>query len=73
MTLQGGKPDLDLVEPGGAGRGEVELNPWMSLKPGVVLLVSVEVVEHDVDVLVWRGGDDPVHEVEKVGALAGGL
>ena len=73
MTLQDGKPDLDLVEPGGAGRGEVEMHPGMSLKPGVVLLVSFEVVEHDVDVLVWIGGDDPVHEVEEVGAPAAGL
>jgi len=37
----------------------------MSLKPGVVLLVSVEVVEHVMDVLVWIGGDGAVHEVEE--------
>lgn len=73
FTLQDGEPDLDLIEPRGAGRGEVEMHPGMALQPGVVLLVGVEVVEHDVDVLAWIGGNDPVHEIEEVGAPAAGL
>src|SRR5665811_2248472 len=49
-AFEDGEPDLDLVEPRGVGRGEVEMDVPMASQPAVVLgLVRAEVVEHDVD------------------------
>ena len=53
LLLQDGEPDLDLVEPRGSGRREVETNVGMTLEPAVVLgLVGVEVVEHDMEAVL---------------------
>ena len=47
------EPDLDLVEPAGVGRGEVEVNILVPRQPAVALgLVGLEVVEDDVDLLI---------------------
>ncbi len=63
LTFQDGEPDLDLIEPGRPGRGEVEMYVLVSREPAVVLgLVGVEVVKHDVDLLARIGDDDGVHE-----------
>ena len=46
FALQPGKPDLDLIEPGSTGRGEVEMYVGMTLEPAVVFrLMGVEIVE----------------------------
>ena len=51
------EPDLDLVEPGSVGRGEVEVNVVVPGQPQIPLgLVGLEVVENDVDLLVWVVG-----------------
>lgn len=42
----------------------------MTLQPCVVLLVSVEIVEHDVNIFARVGGHDPVHELQEVGTPA---
>src|ERR1700688_3224885 len=61
------EPTLDLVEPGGVGRGEVEMNVLVAGEPSLALgFVGVEVVEDDMDLAAGMGGDDPVHEVEKL-------
>ena len=74
LLLQDGEPDLDLVEPRGSGRREVETNVGMTLEPAVVLgLVGVEVVEHDMESGVGIGGDDVVHEVEELDTPAARL
>lgn len=77
-TAQGGsaedeEPDFHLVhlrlsrEADRRGRGEVEMHVGMTRQPQVSLgLVSVQVVEHDVDVAAWVGCHDAVHEVEEL-------
>ena len=70
------EPDLDLVEPGGVGRGEVEVDVPMTGQPAVVLgLVGSEVVEHDVDLQIGvrMSGEDVVHEVEELAPPAAGV
>ena len=44
--MQDREPDLDLIEPGSTGRGEVEMYVGMTLEPAVVFrLMGVEIVE----------------------------
>ena len=63
------EPDLDLVEPGRMGRGEVEVDVLVAGPPAIALgLVGPQVVEDDVDLLVGIAGDHLVHEVEELGA-----
>ncbi len=68
LGLQDGEPDLDLVEPGGAGGREVKAHLGMALEPILVLLVGVEVVQDDMEFLIRMSGDDLVHEVEELHA-----
>ena len=71
LTRQDGEPDFHLVEPGGACRGEVEVDIWMAFEPAVAFrLVGAEVVEDDMDLTVLIGFDDAVHEVEEFDASA---
>jgi hypothetical protein len=50
VALQDREPDLDLIEPGSTGRGEVEMYVGMTLEPAVVFrLMGVEIVEDDMD------------------------
>ena len=37
IALQDGKPDLDLVEPGAVGRGEVKADVAVAGEPAIVL------------------------------------
>src|SRR5829696_77335 len=49
-TAEDGEPDLDLVHPGGVGRGEVEADVLMARQPSVPLrLVGLEIIEHAVE------------------------
>src|SRR4029450_9761376 len=69
FVLQDREPDLALIEPGGAGRGEVEANVGVTLEPTIVLgLMGVEVVEDDVDWGIGIGSNDAVHEREEFDA-----
>ena len=63
-----GEPDFDLVEPGGAGRRKVEADIGMSLEPGLIPLVGIEVVEDRMDLLVRVESDDVVHEGKELDA-----
>src|SRR5882672_4588959 len=70
-ALEDGEPDLDLGEPGAVGRGEIEADFWVAGEPAFVLgLVDRKIVEDDVDLLAWIGGDDAVHEIEELDAPA---
>ena len=42
----------------------------MGLKPVLVLLVGIEVVEDDVKLAVWESRSDAGHETEKLDAAA---
>jgi len=66
FSLKDGEPDLDLIEPGGPGRSEVELHVWVPLKPAIILrLMGIEIVEDDVDGGVRIVREDIVHEIEE--------
>ena len=68
---QDGKPDLDLVEPGAVGRGEVKADVAVAGEPAIALgLVGRKVVEDDVDFLARIGRDNAIHEVEELDAPA---
>ena len=52
VALENGEPDLDLVEPGAVGRGEVEADIGMAGQPAITLgFMGRQVVEDDVDFL----------------------
>ena len=62
VALDLGKPEFDLVEPGGIGRGEVQVNLRMSIQEVVDLsrLMGREVVGNHVDLFAARLVDDDV-------------
>src|SRR4029077_188934 len=67
VALENREPDLDLVEPGAVGRGEVEADIGMAGQPAITLgFVGREFVENKVFFLAGMVGDDAVHEVEKL-------
>jgi len=69
LALQDREPNLDLVEPGSPRRREVEMHVRMTFEPSIILgLVSVEVVEDDMDGRGRVSHDDLVHEVEELDA-----
>ena len=71
LVGQDGEPNLDLVEPGGARRREVEVHVRMTVEPAILLgFVGVEIVEDDVDLPLGMLGHDPVHEIEELDAPA---
>lgn len=49
LALKDAEPNLDLIEPTGAGGREVEGHIWMRCQPVIVFLMRVEVVQNDVD------------------------
>ena len=70
LSFQDREPDLDLIEPGGPGRREVEAHGGMTLEPAIVLgLVGVEVIENDVNFFfVAVRINDAIHEVQELPA-----
>ena len=58
FPLQDREPNLDLVKPGCSRRREVETHVPMSFEPLIILgLVSVEIVEGDMDGRGWVSRD----------------
>ena len=69
FSLQDREPNLDLIGPGGACRGEVEMHVRVTLEPAIVLgLVGAEVVEDHINCSIRAVGDDIVHEIEEFDA-----
>lgn len=63
------EPALDLVEPGGMGRREVEMNILVAGQPNIAgRLMGTEIVEDDVDLPCRAGSHDAVHEIEELDA-----
>ena len=49
------KPDLDLVQPGGMGRGKMKMDVGMSGQPAIMFgFVSVQIVQDDVNSAAQR-------------------
>lgn len=68
LAGKNGEPDFDLVEPRSAGGREVEVDVGMSLKPGLVALVGIEIVKDGMDLFARIEGDDIVHEGQELDA-----
>lgn len=74
-TVDDGEEDLDHVEPGGAGGGEVDVDARVGLRPGAHLggLVGCVVVHHQVQLVVGVGAHDLAQEDEQLGTAVAGL
>ena len=71
LTGEDAEPDLDLIEPGRVGGGEVEVDIGVLSQPKVLLgFVGVEVVQDHMDCLASLGLDNFVHEVEELPSAA---
>ena len=70
MALKDRKPCFDLIEPRRSGWGEMEVDLGVFLEPTLVLLVRIEIVEDDVKRAIREGGNEAVHEAEKLDAAA---
>ena len=78
IALDFGKPDLDLIEPTGIGRGVMDPYGWMGLEEleNILGFMCAQVVSHDVNLAALRlTGDDLAQKVDKLGAgmASGGL
>src|SRR4051812_26196420 len=63
------EPALDLIEPGGVGRREMEVNVFVPGEPPVALgFVGLEVVEDDMNLAPAMARHDAVHEIEELDA-----
>src|SRR5260221_616637 len=61
IALDFGKPDLDLIEPAGIGRGVMDSNRWIGLEEleNILGFMCAQVVSHDVNLSALRlTGDD---------------
>src|SRR5579864_7136971 len=57
LALENGEPGLDLIEPRRASGGEMEMDLWVLLEPGLAFLVGVEIVEDDMQFTIREGLD----------------
>lgn len=75
-ALKLGEPALDCIEPGGTGRGEVEMEAWTLVEPGPDAggLMRAAVVQDDVEIEfgVGLGVDLPQEGQELLGPMATG-
>ena len=71
LACQDREPDLDLIQPGCSRRRKMEMPVRMTFQPAIaVRLVSIQIVEDDMNLAALMLGDDTVHEVEKLDAPA---
>ena len=66
-----GKPDLDLIEPTGIGRGVMDPYGWIGLEEveNILGFMCAQVVGHDMNLSTLRlAGDDLAEKVDKLGA-----
>src|SRR6516165_3982128 len=71
LAAQNAEPNLYHVEPRRICRNEMEVYVGMACQPPILLgLVSVEVVQNDVDVAAAVLGDDIVHEIEELSSAS---
>src|SRR5258707_4049167 len=78
IALNFGKPDLDLIEPTGIGRGVMDPYGWMGLEEleNILGFMCTQVVGHDMNLSTLRlAGDDLAEKVDKLvaGMPRGGL
>src|SRR5215469_10775397 len=68
---ENGKPHLHLIEPGGMGRGKMEMDVLVPRQPAVVFgLVGIEIVQDHMDLAAGMFGNHAVHEIQELDAPA---
>ena len=71
IALDFGKPDLDLIEPTGIGRGVMDPYRWIGLEEleNILGFMCAQVVGDDMNLSTLRlAGDDLAEKVDKLGA-----
>ena len=71
ISLDFGKPDLDLIKPTGIGRGVMDPYRWIGLEEleNILGFVCAQVVGDDVNLsAIGLAGDDLTQKVDKLGA-----
>src|SRR5437868_14690168 len=67
LTLENREPDLNLVEPGSAGRSKVEVHIGLMFEPAITFrLEGIEIVKDHMDGRAPVVCDDLVHEIEEL-------
>src|SRR3974377_506213 len=67
LRLGGGEPAFNLIEPGDWGGNKVKTHLGMSFEPAVLFgLVSVEIVQDDVEFFVGVLGNQVIHEIQEL-------
>src|ERR1700677_601101 len=67
LLAQNAEPTFHLIQPRGIRRSEMQMDSRMAPEPPVFFgLVSIQVVQHDVDVAVRVGGYNLIHEIQKL-------
>ena len=65
-AAQNAKPAFHLIEPGTARRDEMKMDLGMSFEPAILLgFMRIEIVQHNVNLLVRSFGHQLVHEIQK--------
>src|SRR5260221_104818 len=64
IALDFGKPDLDLIEPAGIGRGVMDSNRWIGLEEleNILGFMCAQVVSHDVNISALRLTAEMAHD-----------
>jgi hypothetical protein len=68
LAFQDGEEHLDEVQPGGIGRGEVQLDPWVAGQPGLdpLVLVGGVLVQHHMELPAGVGAGDQLEEGQEL-------
>ena len=67
LRLGDAKPAFNLIEPGAVGGNKVKMHLGMSFEPAVLFgLVSVEIVQDDVEFFVGVLGNQVIHEIQEL-------
>ena len=64
-AAQDARPAFDLIEPAAMGRNKLKIHVGMSFEPAVLFgLVSVEIVQDDVEPFAGVCGNQVIHEIQ---------
>ena len=69
LAAQDTKPNLNLIEPGGAGWSEMKMHVGVSSQPTILFwLVAGKIIQNHMDLLIQMSSQDSVHELEELPA-----
>ena len=66
LAAQDTKPNLNLIEPGGVGWGEMKMHVGVSFQPTILFwLVAGKIIQNHMNFLIEMSGQYSVHEFEE--------